>query len=269
MRARWRSVGALMALVRWPNALIAAAGVAAGGWWVGQLTLAVAFAMLAAISLTAVANAWNDANDVEIDRVAHPERPLPRGLLSIADAWAVTATAAALAIGFSFTANAALGLLTVGVIAAMLAYPRVKRAGLAGNVLVAVLASLPFLYGAAAGGNARAGLALVAIAAPLHLARELAKDLADVAGDATFRRTLPLSAGPRVTRALVLAALVLFAIALALLVAATPQMAFAMLPAVVLALWAVRDTFGGLRRAPSLFKASMVCAIVALVIARP
>ncbi len=145
----------------------------------------------------------------------------------------------------------------------------VVYAALAGNVLVAVLASLPFLYGAIAAGNGKAGLALVAIAAPLHFARELAKDLADVSGDAPYRRTLPMAAGPGTTRALVLAALALFAGALSLLVAHSVTLALVMLPAVALALWAARDTFGDRRRAPSLFKASMVCAIIALVVGRP
>src|SRR5687767_9580328 len=69
-----------LTLLRWRNALLAGAGVLAGAWWgAGRVTLGVALVTAAAFALTAVANAANDIADIEIDRVAHPERPLASG----------------------------------------------------------------------------------------------------------------------------------------------------------------------------------------------
>ena len=73
----------MLSLARWRNALIAAGGVLVGAWWArGEMGVAVLWCMLAAIGVTAAANAWNDIADVEIDRVVHPTRPLVRGALT-------------------------------------------------------------------------------------------------------------------------------------------------------------------------------------------
>ena len=83
----------------------------------------------------------------------------------------------------------------------MLAYSQIKsRWGVLGNATVAVLGSMPFLYGAWAAGKPEAGIVLVGIAAPLHLAREIAKDIDDIDGDRGRRRTLPIVGGVHLAR---------------------------------------------------------------------
>ena len=192
------SAEALLSLVRWPNALLAALGVIAGAWWVapGSIAAPTWFAAAAAICLAALSYAANDLFDREIDRVAHPQRPLPSGRLSTREATVTAFTAGVLGIALAFGASVALGLLSVAVAALMVAYSRwFKTRGLLGNALVAVLASLPFVYGAWTAGDARSGLALLLVAVPLHAAREIAKDVADVRADEGHRRTLPIALG--------------------------------------------------------------------------
>jgi geranylgeranylglycerol-phosphate geranylgeranyltransferase len=85
----------------------------------------------------------------------------------------------------------------------MLGYsPWLKRHGLPGNLAVAGIAGLPLFYGALAVGRAEAGLVPWALAAWIHLARELTKDLQDEPGDrAQGRRTLSVRLGrPRAAR---------------------------------------------------------------------
>src|SRR5688572_18684029 len=79
-----RSPSAFLVLVRWQNVLLSVAGVLLGAWWArGVVTGSeVLLTALAAAALTAVANAANDLHDRELDRVAHPARPLPAGALS-------------------------------------------------------------------------------------------------------------------------------------------------------------------------------------------
>ena len=83
--------------------------------------------------------------------------------------------------------------------------------GLAGNLAVAVVAGLPPLYGAVAAGGPRAGYAPFGMAALLHFARELVKDIEDVPGDiAQGRRTIPIRYGSDTACALAALALVVF-----------------------------------------------------------
>jgi len=166
-------------------------------------------AMLAAIALTITANAWNDAQDADIDRRAGSTRPVASGAIAVTSAREIALGSAVAGLLFAIIAAPALGLVTVGVVAAMIAYtPWIKRIGLAGNATVAVLASLPFLYGGWSHGNALSGLALSAAAMPLHFAREIAKDIDDVQADAGARRTLPMMIGVPRTRWVVVGILI-------------------------------------------------------------
>jgi geranylgeranylglycerol-phosphate geranylgeranyltransferase len=88
-----------LALIRWRNAALAAAGVCAAAWWsAGVVSGRVGLVAVAAIALTAVANTVNDLADVEIDRVAHPERPLPSGAISPRAAMRLAIASTALAL---------------------------------------------------------------------------------------------------------------------------------------------------------------------------
>jgi len=268
-----RSASAYLTLARWENGCIAAGGVLFGAWWAGWggAAGAVALAACAAFLLTAAANAWNDRADAVIDREAHPARPIPSGTLDASAAGRVAwrcAMAAVLLVAFI---SLALALLTVAVVALMYAYsPWLKRAGLPGNIVVAVLASLPFLYGGWSAGRALAALPLVALAVPLHFARELAKDLDDASADVTVqRRTLPIRSGVRLTRGVMLVAAATFVLALLLWASSAPRFGLAVLPAILLVTLGAARAVRGLRGSPLVFKMAMVCAMAAVVIIRP
>ncbi len=269
-----RAVSAALRLVRWANALTAAAGVVVGAWWAGWGNAAlVALAALAAIGLTAAANGWNDLADVEIDRLAHPERPLVTGALSAHSADRLSMLAATGAVLAASNVSITLGLCTVGVLLLMRLYsPWIKRAGFAGNLLVSVLASLPFVYGSYAAGHWMRGLPLVLIAIPFHLARELAKDLDDREADRIARRTLPITLGAPFARGAIIAALIASAIALAFGLAPlveSPVLLFAALtPAMIALALATARALRGLPGSPAFFKLAMVCAMAALLVAR-
>ena len=110
---RDRPLAALAEIARWPNALIAAAGVLVGAWWARPVLPGAAplWAALAAVALTVYANAFNDRYDIEIDRVAHPERPLPRGAVNERQVQYLYLGAAVAGAGFSLLAHPALCLL--------------------------------------------------------------------------------------------------------------------------------------------------------------
>lgn len=260
---------AVLRLVRWPNALIAAAGVLLGAAWGGAVRPSTWFAALAAVALTAVANAVNDIQDEQIDRVAHPDRPLPSGAMTRDAARAVARLSALVGLAASAAASAALGALSVAVVACMVWYSVTLKArrGVAGNALVSLLASLPFLYGAWTAGRPLSGVALVALAVPLHFAREVAKDLDDVAGDAPARRTLPLVAGAWTARLAVVASASLFGVVAVFFFARGGAAALGLaLAAVGCTALAVRRVLSALRGAPAIFKGSMLLAMAALAV---
>jgi geranylgeranylglycerol-phosphate geranylgeranyltransferase len=275
MRARWplRS-SALLQLVRWANALTAAAGVAVGAWWAGWGPLEpIALAALAAIGLTAAANSWNDLADVAIDFVAHPNRPLPAGRLTVAEADRVGMASATIAVIAASMVSVTLGVCSVIVLVLMKLYsPWLKRAGFAGNLLVSVLASLPFAYGGYAVGEWRLAIPLVLIAAPLHLARELAKDLDDREADRRTRRTMPVVLGVPTTRAVMIVALAAFGAALAIGLAPeahSPRIfVLALIPALAVLALATARALRGSPGSPAYFKLAMVCAMAALLVSR-
>lgn len=189
-------------VTRGHNLLIAAAGVLAGGWIALEaiaLPKLLAFAALSAIGLGAAGNVANDLADASLDRLnpAAAGRPLAAGRMRRETGhllvWLgslVGLGAAALVSGREVVAGA-LALLV------MLGYsPLLKRHGLPGNLAVAGIAGLPLFYGALAVGRPAAGLVPWVLAAWIHLARELTKDLQDEPGDrAQGRRTIPVRLG--------------------------------------------------------------------------
>lgn len=269
-RSRASSLVTILRLLRVQNGAIAALGVLVGAAWAngaakgGEGVLVVA---LAAIALAGFANATNDYCDVEIDRVAHPERPLPSGALAPGAAIAAAIVAGGVALALTALVSIPLATLTVGVLAAMAAYSvLLARTGVVGNLVVALLASLPFLYGAWAAGSPVAGLPLVGVAVPLHFAREVAKDLDDAPGDAPWRATLPVRAGAAFARWTAVAATAIFGGAVALLAGGRLRLWLALVPALLCATAAAVRLARGRARAATLYKAAMVCAMIALLV---
>jgi geranylgeranylglycerol-phosphate geranylgeranyltransferase len=239
---------------------------AAGGVFVGARGAGVAWspavlaAAVAAILLSAVANAFNDYDDRDIDAVIHPHRPLPSGALTPATALRVVVIGAVAGIAFSALARPVLAIVSIGVIGVMLAYGRIKsRWGVAGNATVAVLGSMPFLYGAWAAGRPLVGAALLVIAWPLHFAREVSKDIDDIDGDRGRRRTLPIVAGVAMARVVQFAAVCVFCGAWF----AFMDRRWIALPAMGLAL--IAACWG----MPAIYKAAMAVAMIAYYVSPP
>jgi geranylgeranylglycerol-phosphate geranylgeranyltransferase len=261
---------ALLEAARWPNACIASLGVVVGAQWAGATEIAnVATVAAGGAAITMAANLWNDVADIDIDRLAHPNRPLVLGELASASGRRAAGLLAAVGVACCALASwpIAIGAALVAGLAWMYS-PWLKRLGWLGNLTVALVASLPFLFGAWAVGRPLVGVPLVLLAVPLHLAREIAKDINDVQGDAGIRRTLPLVRGDGAARAAILVSLILFAVAAAVVFRGRPHAAVGATPAFVLAAVAGVNVLRRGRRAPSILKAAMVCALAALILAR-
>jgi len=192
----------LLDLTRLGNAVAAGVLTFTGAFVAAGLdssAVAVVASVAATIFATAAGNAVNDYFDRDIDRINRPDRPIPRGAVSARGALAFSAAlflgavVAALALPLVAIAIAVVNLL------ALLAYTELFK-GLpgVGNVVVAYLTGSTFLFGAASVGQLSnsAVLVLFALAALATLAREIIKDVEDLAGDREEGlSTLPIVVG--------------------------------------------------------------------------
>ncbi len=266
----------VLRLVRATNLLIAAAGVLAGGWIaLGAVALPklLLFAALSGVGLGAAGNAWNDICDADADRLNRtPDlRPLTAGRIRRGTADLVVFLGALGGLAAAALVGGRQVIVALGALAVMLAYSAlIKPRPAAGNLAVALVAGLPPFYGALAIGRPAAGVVPWALAAWIHLAREIVKDVEDEAGDrAIGRRTLPIVLGRRPAQLLAAGIAVLFVPAsLVLPHAAGYGTAYyllalpAQLAVFVAAAWLVASR---VERVSLLLKASMVVGLVALV----
>jgi geranylgeranylglycerol-phosphate geranylgeranyltransferase len=195
-------VPAAFQLVRLGNTVVSFVGTVVGGVAArgaglalpSSLWIALVLAAFSTAFVTAGGNVVNDILDRESDRVNHPDRPLVTGAISPTTArW----TAAGLLIGAVAVAvpvillRPLVGAFLAVALVALLSYEfRFKSAGFGGNLLVAFLTGLVFLYGGAAVGMPIPVLPFGFMAFFATLSREVIKDMEDLAGDVS-RRTLP------------------------------------------------------------------------------
>lgn len=195
-------MGDVLRLMRTPNLAIAAGGVLAGGWIALRqfaLPASLGWAVVSGIALGAAGNALNDLLDLTADRRNRPDRPLAAGRVTGAAALAVIVGGAVVGLGAAALVSLPVLLAAVAALAVMAGYsPLLKRFGVPGNFAVALVAGLPLFYGALAVGLPAAGLVPWALAAWIHLIREIVKDIEDEPGDRVAgRRTLPIALGRR------------------------------------------------------------------------
>ena len=270
------SLGGGLRLVRAQNLLIAAAGVLAGGWialGAVQLPKLLGFAALSGLALGAAGNAWNDICDARADTLNRPpeRRPLTSGGIGRGTADLIVFLGALAGLGAAALVSGCQVLVALGALAVMLLYsPFIKPRPVLGNVAVALVAGSPLFYGALAVGAPQAGIVPWVLAAWLHLAREIVKDVEDETGDrAIGRRTLPIAVGVRPAQAVTAGVALLFVPASLLLprVAGYGGVYFlialpAQMAVLIAATWLL---LGRVQRVSLLLKVSMVIGLVALV----
>lgn len=171
---------------------------------------AVSLGALVASLFTGAGNAMNDVYDRETDRVNHPNRPIPAGLITPGSAvnlaFGMFALAAFLSVfinlpafGLVLVSLLPFGLVLVSLLL-MIAYEKwFKASGWSGNLVIAWLVGSLFLFGSVCVYEGRVrpiqiGGSLALLAGLSTVAREVVKDMEDLAGDVD-RATLPKRRG--------------------------------------------------------------------------
>ena len=230
-------LGGLIRLLRPLNFGMFFAGVALGGVlavgldaFAAENLLRMLLAMVSAALIGGGANAINDVYDLDIDHVNRPERPLPAGIVSPETARRLWLAFTMVGVALGWLISPVHGLVAVAAAVLLWAYSaRLKRTPGWGNLAVAVVLGLAIFYGGLvpASGNLVAVLIGALFAFFTTLAREGAKDIEDMDGDARFgARTLPLVWGVRPTARWVLAVILLTLLALPVLTVAGFGVAF-------------------------------------------
>jgi geranylgeranylglycerol-phosphate geranylgeranyltransferase len=167
------------------------------GFDLTQYSFQLALASLVVFTFIIGGNSLNDYTDREVDRRAHPERPLPSGRLSPRTALAVSGIAFSLSFILSLPLDWVSIMIVVSAIGVMILYEAgSKRKGLPGNLSIAWLTAALFLLGGAVVGSPQSTAIFAAMAFLAILGREIIKDIEDM--DADFdRNTLPKRIGRR------------------------------------------------------------------------
>lgn len=202
--AKGQSVLGYIRLFRLGNCLMGACGallaavVCAGLDSIGDFAVQVAYSMSVVIAFTAAGNSLNDYFDREVDKVAHPERPIPTGSVSPRGALIAAVLLFVIALSLSLMINLWSIVIVITSIAVMVGYEIfLKAEGIAGNLAISWLTGALFLFGGAAVKSLDLAWILAALAFLATLGREIVKDIQDIEGDKGSRRTLPMRIGAR------------------------------------------------------------------------
>jgi geranylgeranylglycerol-phosphate geranylgeranyltransferase len=150
--------------------------------------LPTAFGFLTGFFMCAYSMIVNDVYDIEVDRVNQPGRPIPSGRISVQGALRLSVLALLLGAAFAVLSLNAVAV-TIAFVYAFLSWlysSRAKKAGLAGNLVVASSLAIPFIYGGVVGNGSIFSSLLLMMAFTSFFAgvgREIVKAMADTSGD--------------------------------------------------------------------------------------
>lgn len=153
--------------------------------------------VLGAISVflaTGAGNTINDYCDYEIDKINKPERPIPSGRIKLKNALYYSLILFVIATILGFFISVANGVTVIVCSILMIVYAfDFKQRCLIGNITVALLTGLTFVYGGLITGDVNLGILLGFFAFLMTLSREIIKDTEDIEGDLKENaRTLPI-----------------------------------------------------------------------------
>ena len=146
--------------------------------------LNIFLAAFAASFALASGNIVNDICDVEADKINKPLRPLASGNLTIQQAYGLYISSVFLSILISLFLNeVALAIVLFSILLLFVYSKFLKQIPLVGNITVAFLTGLVFIFGGVVVENPTAAFVPAIFAFLINLIREIVKDIEDVEGD--------------------------------------------------------------------------------------
>ena len=166
----------------------------------------VLLASFAAAFTLSAGNIINDIYDLGIDKVNRPERPLPSGKISKNSALILYFLFIAASLILSWFINLYAFMIVIIATILLVIYSKfLKRVLLVGNILIALLTGLVFIFGGVAVRNPSAAIIPALFAFLINFIREIVKDMQDVDGDKNAGvNTFPIRYGFQKSKILIL-----------------------------------------------------------------
>jgi geranylgeranylglycerol-phosphate geranylgeranyltransferase len=165
-------------------------GMASFSYPVFLALISIGFACAGATSL-------NNYYDFEIDKIAHPERPLPSGKITSKQGLSIALFCFVIALLFAAFVNLPFFSMVILGYGICVLYEKVtKDQGILGNILVALLSGITVCGGFAV-NNPIPALVVSLLVFPQALGGEILRDVRDIEGDRLKRRTLPMQIGEK------------------------------------------------------------------------
>lgn len=149
-------------------------------------------AMFAVFFIAAGSGPFNDYFDYEIDKINHPGRPLPSGVIRPKTALCMGIILFSLGIFISFFVNLQVFFISIFGVTLIVIYELVsKKTGIFGNFMVGFTISASFITGGAVVGDFLTPFFYAVVAFFIIFGREILLDVRDYEGDKKARITLP------------------------------------------------------------------------------
>ena len=196
-------------IIRPINAIIAFVSVIVAAFFCSPEEISwfsVLLASFAAAFTLSAGNIINDIYDLGIDKVNRPERPLPSGKISKNSALILYFLLIAASLILSWFINLYAFIIVIIATILLVIYSKfLKRVLLVGNILIALLTGLVFIFGGVAVRNSSAAIIPALFAFLINFIREIVKDMQDVDGDKNAGvNTFPIRYGFQKSRILIL-----------------------------------------------------------------
>ena len=162
----------------------------------------VIFGVIVVMFYTAGANTLNDYFDYKIDKINRPDRAISSGLVLRSHALIFSLFAFIIGTLFALQLNKNSQLVSIGIsLPLIIGYnAKLKNFPLIGNIVVALILSLSFIYAGFIFDNIKPLIIPAVLAFGLTLIREIVKDMADVIGDNSVGlKTFPIIYGQNKT----------------------------------------------------------------------
>jgi geranylgeranylglycerol-phosphate geranylgeranyltransferase len=183
----FRKILQIIKISRPLNILIVFFTVIVAGFICSERDKIIAETILAGLSASLIAAGGyviNDYFDVKIDKVNRPERPLASGEISVKPAIIYYCITSIIGLSLSILINFTAFFIALLTVILLFIYSlKIKTIPLLGNLSVAALTGLTFIYGGISVNNISAALIPAIYALLINFIREMVKDMEDVDGD--------------------------------------------------------------------------------------
>ena len=204
-------MNAYLEILRPFNALMGVIAVLLVALISGNFTIYVPIACIIVFIFTGAGNAINDYVDHKIDAINKPERPIPSGRISLRVALIYSVSLFVIATVMALIIGILPGIIVIlsAILMFLYAY-RLKTSCLIGNLSIAFLTGLCFVFAGVVLQTIYLSILLGFYAFLMTMAREIVKDMEDVEGDsAEGASTFPIRYGMKASSMLAAAFMVL------------------------------------------------------------